>query len=84
MAEDDVPASISPRQARLALAAQGLLAQVDASIAAMPDGVKESVQIEWEYATEIARDSVLTSSLGAQIGLNEEGLDALFKAAATL
>lgn len=84
VAEDDVPASISPRQARLALAAQGLLAQVDASIAAMPDGVKESVQIEWEYATEIARDSVLTSSLGAQIGLNEEGLDALFKAAATL
>lgn len=82
--EDDVPASISPRQARLALAAQGLLAQVETSIAAMPDDVRETVQIEWEYATEVARDSVLTSSLGGQLGLDEEGLDALFKVAVTL
>ena len=82
--ENAVPASISPRQARLALAAQGLLSQVEASIAAMPDDVRETVQIEWEYATEVARDSVLTSSLGGQLGLDEEGLDALFKVAVTL
>lgn len=81
---EEVPASVSPRQARLALAAQGLLSQVEASIAAMPDDVRETVQIEWEYATEVARDSVLTSSLGGQLGLDEGELDALFKVAVTL
>lgn len=84
VAEDDVPASISSRQARLALAAEGLLAQVEASISAMPDGVKESVQIEWEYATEIARNSPLVSSLGAGLSLSESEIDDLFRLAVTL
>lgn len=82
--ENSVPASISPRQARLALASQGLMTQMDAAIAAMPVGVKEAVEIEWEFASSVDRNSALLSSLGATLGLTEVQLDDLFKLAVTL
>ena len=68
------------RQARLALAASGSLAAIEAAIAASG----EAAQIEWEYANEIERSSPLIESLTAGLGWTEEDLDALFELAVTL
>lgn len=73
-----VPVAISPRQARLVLLAAGLLAAVEAAIAAMPVPEGDAARIEWEYATEIRRDSALLAALGPQLGLTNEQIDQMF------
>lgn len=78
------PSAVSMRQARLALLQAGKLADVDAAIAALPSPAKEAAQVEWEYATEVRRDSALMRQLAAAIGLDDAALDALFVQAATL
>ena len=77
---DYVPPSITARQCRLVLASQGLLSSVEAAVASSP----ESVQIEWQFATHVNRNSILVSSLGGSLGLTAEQLDGMFKLAATL
>lgn len=79
-----VPASVSMRQARLALLGAGLLASVDAAIAAMSSPAKEATQIEWDYASEVQRGNALIASLAAGLGLTETQVDDLFVVAATL
>jgi hypothetical protein len=79
------PESVTMRQARLALLANGLLDSVDAALAAIPDEQeRRAAQIEWEYATEVQRHAPLTLSLGAALGLTDAQLDALFVQAAEL
>ena len=75
---------VTPRQARLELARRGQLANIDTIIAALPEEQQEIVQIEWEYAVSIERNSPWVIQLGSALGLDEEGLDELFKAAAVL
>jgi hypothetical protein len=75
---------VSMRQARLALLQIGKLQDVDAAIAALPSPDKEQAQIEWEYATEVTRDSALMQQLATAIGLTEADLDSLFTTAAGL
>lgn len=77
-------ASVSMRQARLALLQAGKLADVDAAIAALPSPHKEAAQIEWEYATEVKRTSRLVENLTPALGLSDVEMDDLFKLAATL
>lgn len=79
-AQANVPATVSMRQARLALLAAGLLPGVAAAMAA----AGEAAQIEWEYATEIRRTSPLVSQMAAALGMADAQLDALFVAAAAL
>ncbi len=81
-----VPPSISARQARLWLIRHGItLAQVDAAIASIPDAVtRESVRVEWEYGTEVHRDSQWLAALGPALGLDAATLDAAFREAAGL
>lgn len=79
-----VPASVSMRQARLALLGAGLLSSVDAAIAALPSPAKEAAQIEWDYASEVQRDNALIASLASGLGLTEAQIDDLFITAATL
>lgn len=80
-----IPSSVSMRQARLALLGAGLLAAVDAALAAIDDEVqRQAAQIEWEYAATVERGSPLIAQLGPALGLNDEQLDALFAQAATL
>lgn len=77
--------SVAMRQARLALLGAGLLGQVSSAIAAIPDATaRAAAEIEWEYATEVRRDSPWVLQLSAALGLNAEQLDALFAHAATL
>ena len=76
--------SVTPRQARLELAKRGQLANIDTIIASLPAEQQELVQIEWEYAVSIERSSPWVIQLGSALGLDEAGLDELFKAASEL
>lgn len=69
-----IPASISMRQARLALLGAGLLESVKELVGQMP----QPNQIEWEYATDVHRDSPLVSALASALNLSNEQLDNLF------
>jgi hypothetical protein len=81
---DPVPEVVTMRQARLALLGAGLLAQVNAAIAAMPGAEGDAARIEWEYAQEVRRDSPLVAALLAALGLTDEALDNLFTEGAKL
>ena len=85
LAKPPVPQSVTMRQARLALLGIGLLDDVYAAIAAIPDPVqRKAAEIEWEYATVIERNSSLVTVLSAQLGLDAATLDNLFLAGGTL
>jgi hypothetical protein len=73
-----VPASVSPAQARLALLAAGLLDDVETAVAAGP----RAMQIAWQNASVIERDSPTVAALAGALGLNDAQLDALFTTAA--
>ena len=81
---EPIPTTVTMRQARLALLGAGLLASVDAAIDGLPSPQKEAARIEWEYATEVQRSSGTMSMMGAALGLDDAGLDALFIAAVAL
>lgn len=72
------------RQARLALLGAGLLSGVQSAIEAMPTEQATMAQIEWEYASEIRRDSALVAGVGSALGMSGAELDALFAYAVTL
>lgn len=76
-------ASVTMRQARLALIQQGLLSNVDAVIAALPDGEREPAEIEWEYGNDVERLSPLVVSLMPALGMSDEEIDDLFVLAVT-
>lgn len=79
-----VPRSVSMRQARLALLDAGLLQLVNNAIAAMAGTEGEAARIEWEYATEVRRDSTLVAALAGPLNLAEAKLNQLFISAAGL
>ncbi|MEN9384613.1 MAG: hypothetical protein RL323_1756 [Pseudomonadota bacterium] len=80
----EVPQSVTMRQARLALLGAGMLDDVNAAIAALPEPDKSAALIEWEYASEVQRSTGLVANLGAALGLTEPQLDDLFIQAAQL
>jgi hypothetical protein len=75
-----VPESVTPRQVRLILLQQGLLANVEAMIAQQDEATK----ITWEFASEFRRDDPLLLSLAQNLGLTDEQIDDFFIAAARL
>jgi hypothetical protein len=77
-----VPESVNPRQVRLVLLAQGLLASVEAMIAQQD----EATRIAWQYASEFRRDDPLLVQLAANLvpPLTSQQLDDFFITAATL
>ena len=78
------PASVTMRQARLALLGAGLLDDVEAAIAALPSPQKEAARVEWEYSQEVQRHNGFVSALAPALGMTEAQTDALFIAAAGL
>ena len=76
----DVPRSVTPRQVRLVLLAQGLLESVETMIAAQD----EATQITWKYASEFRRDDPLLNQLAANLNLTQEQIDEFFVIAANL
>ena len=75
-----VPASVTPRQVRLLLLSQNLLAQVETIIAASDEATK----IAWEYASEFRRDDPLLLALAQQLNLTNQQVDEFFIAAAAI
>lgn len=75
-----VPQSVTMRQAQLALLAHDLLDDVEAAIAASG----RAVQIEWNAAKDVYRDSPLALAMAAVLELDEPALDALFIEAAAI
>ena len=73
------PMAISPRQARLALLALGLLDQVNELVAQGP----AEMRIAWEFSIEVRRDDPGVIALATQIGIADQ-LPDLFTMAATL
>ena len=76
-----VPAGVSMRQARLALLGAGLLSAVEAALASLPGVEGEAARIEWEYALAVERHSPLINALAPALGLTDEQVDDLFRAA---
>lgn len=76
---------VAMRQARLALLGAGLLGQVSSAITAIPDPTQRAAaEIEWEYATEVVRNSPWVQQLSSALGLDDDQLDKLFTIASTL
>lgn len=75
-----IPATVSMRQARLALLQSNLLETVSTAIA----NGNEADKITWEYATEVNRTDTLVQNLSSGLGLTEQDLDNLFMLASTL
>lgn len=71
---------VTARQARLQLFKDGLLSQVE-SLVAIQGG---EIQIEWEYATIIERDSPLTQAIAHELRLSQEQIQVMFDQAALL
>lgn len=75
-----VPASVSPRQFRLAVMGAGIsLAAIEQAL----DGNAPAL-VEWEYSTEFRRDHPMLVAMAADFGLDAAAMDALFIAAAQL
>ena len=71
--------SITMRQARLYLLGAGLLKQVDSIVSQ-----NEAWKIEWEYATDVVKNSQLVVALSNQLGLSSEAIDVMFDEASKL
>lgn len=79
-----VPASVSMRQARLALLGAGLLDDVGAAINNLPSPQKEAAKIEWEYSQQVQRHNGFVEVLAPLLGMTDEQIDTLFVEAAKL
>ena len=66
------------RQARRILLTYGYLSQVDEYINQLQSPEKEEAQIDWEYATEVRKDSSLVQSLVVYLQLTNEQLNTMF------
>lgn len=82
--KDRLPSAATPRQIRLALLDAGLLDSVTAAFDDLSEPLRTKVQIEWEYATEIEKNSPLIQKLYPKLDLTEDQLDDLFVAAASI
>lgn len=71
--------SITMRQARLYLLSKGLLGMVDSIVSQ-----NESWKIEWEYATDVVKNSPLVAALAGELGLNVGDIDLMFSEASKL
>lgn len=80
-----VPASVTRRQAKQSLLLNGLLANVQPAIDAIPDATQRAmIQIEWDDSQVFERDRPALIALGSALGLSAAQLDALFIQAAQL
>lgn len=72
---------ISARQARLWLIQNGIdLNNINTAIDAIEDPIiRESVRVEWEYATYVERSYPWLGALASQLGFSEEDLDRAFQ-----
>lgn len=75
-----VPDTITMRQCRLQLLADGDLANVTQLI----NAAGEAAQIEWEYGSQVKRDNVLFQTIAGALGKDEAAQDLFFTEASKL
>ena len=75
-----VPYSITPKQVRLLLLQQNLLANVEAMIAQQDEATK----ITWQYDSEFRRNDPLLDQLAIELNLTEQQIDEFFIAASKI
>lgn len=75
----EIPQSVTPRQARLALLQATLLDEVELLLAN-----DKAMQIWWEYSLEIERNHTYIEAMATALGLTTTQLDDLFILANTL
>ena len=80
LAKAEIPQTVTPRQARLALLAAGLLDQVTTAV----NAAGGATLITWEYASSFDRNDPLITRIGASLNLTSAQIDALFEQAAAL
>jgi len=80
MPRNPVPATVSPRQIRLALNQLGLRATVEQAVASGSQDLRDW----WEYALDIERNNALVIGMAGQLGITEQQIDELFRLAAAL
>lgn len=74
-----IPAKVTRRQTRQALAMAGLMSRVQPAIDAIPDPLQRQLaQIEWDDSQDFERSRPLLIQLGHAIGLDDAGIDAMF------
>lgn len=76
-----VPASVSNKQARLALINVGKFDAVDAGVRASKDAATIT---NWDYANDFDRDSPFIAAIAAALQMPDAEVDALFIAAAAI
>lgn len=76
----EVPNSVSPLQARLALEQMSALAQIEAYVSSQ----SSAVQIAWNHAREIRRDNAMIAAGAAALSWTPQQIDELFILAASL
>jgi len=76
-----IPQSVSRYQARAALLAEGLLAQVEAYFSTLPES--SLAKLAWLEAPTVNRTSDALADAASALGLTEEQVDALFLSAIT-
>ena len=80
----DIPLKVfsplSPAQVRLVLEQFGLLASVEAAVAL---GTK-TLQVEWEFRNEFARDNTTLLIMAAALGMTTDQVDNMFNIGITL
>ena len=80
-----IPESIAMWQARSALIDAGLLDDIDAFLANIPDATeRKKAQVKWEFSNTVRRDDPLLAAVVVKMGITNQQLDALFIAAAAL
>jgi len=79
-----VPQVVTMRQARLALLNATLLQAVIDAVDAIPGTQGNAAKIEWEYAQEVRRDSMLVAYIATALSLTDAQLDELFTEGALL
>ncbi len=79
-AVEPIPTSITMRQTRLQLLADGVLDDVSAAVA----GMGAAAQIEWEYASEIQRTNPLVPAMQIILAWDEARVDQYFVEASKL
>lgn len=77
---------LSAVQIRMGLLTNGIKeSDVDTVIAAMPEGEeKDAAKIKWEKSDEYHRDNPLIEQIGTALGLSEEQINTMWKAAEEL
>lgn len=78
-APPEPPSTVTPRQARMALATMGILGDVEAAVTA----AGPLIRIRWDYALEVRIDDPNLVALAQSLGI-EAQLPALFELASTL